>query len=519
MNMDLSEHQAEKPVGNQKKCAQCGIVLDASLLSGLCPSCLLKQGLKGPAEGTETFEPPSLESLAKAIPGVEPIEFIGRGGMGAVYKGRQYILNRIVALKVMPPLAADGGSIIQRFQREARLLARLSHPNVVAVYECGLAGNFPYFTMDFVDGSSLRQRLKSGPLIPSEAVKLFLQLCDGLQHAHQSGVIHRDIKPENLLVDKKGLLKIADFGLAKLNGDGASNEWQTVDCRGMGTLGYMAPEQLENPRAVDHRADIYSAGVVLYQMLTGELPMGRFSGPSEKAEVDSSLDEVLDRALEKDVALRYQDIGEFKHAVEAVVFNKKEPLQKVNRSDLERERQRLAKGLRENPGDVHFWEQLKQICDQLDDEEGSILALRRLANIYRQQGRLAEAILEWQRLMLRLPKDSKLFWEVRHQIQNTNVLLVTLEEVARARPVEYPLLEILKRSYAILDIDDKREYFTRKLAEAYVLKRKWPQAISEYRELLQRHPRPACADCGASDDDAIKKILADLEERQHQEAA
>jgi serine/threonine-protein kinase len=156
--------------------------------------------------------------------------------MGAVYKGRQYILNRIVALKVMPPQAVDGGSsIYHRFTREARSLARFNHRNVVRIYEFGLAGNFPYFAMDFVDGSSLREMLKSGPLNPSHAVTLFLQLCDGLQHAHQRGVIHRDIKPENLLVDKKGLLKIADFGLAKLNGGDSSNEWQTLDSRRMGT--------------------------------------------------------------------------------------------------------------------------------------------------------------------------------------------------------------------------------------------------------------------------------------------
>jgi len=332
--------------GNKKKCRQCGVVLCARVLSGLCPNCLLK-GLKGPAAaGIKTFEPPSVESLAKVMRRVELIAYVGRGGMGAVYKGRQFILNRIVAVKVMPPRAADGGSIIDRFQREARLLARLSHPNVVAVYDFGLAGNFPYFVMDFVDGSSLRQMLlKSGPLNPSYAVTLFLQLCDGLQHAHQSGVIHRDIKPENLLVDKKGLLKIADFGLAKLNGNGASKEWQTRDCRGMGTLGYMALEQVEEPQAVDHRADIYSAGVVLYEMLTGERPLGfDFPRPSQKAKVDSSLDEVLLKALEKNVARRYQNIREFKQAVEAVVFNKKEPLQKMDRPDLERHHPREFPG-------------------------------------------------------------------------------------------------------------------------------------------------------------------------------
>jgi eukaryotic-like serine/threonine-protein kinase len=312
--------------GNKKKCRQCGVVSDARVLSGLCPNCLLKQGLKGPpAEGIETFEPPSLESLAKVMRGIfEPIEFIGRGGMGAVFKGRQCSLNRIVALKVMQPRAADRGSIIhgfQRFKREAQSLARLSHRNVVGVYDFELAGDFLYFTMDFVDGPSLRQMLlKSGPLNPSHAVTLFLQLCDGLQHAHQSRVIHRDVKPENLLVDEGGVLKIVDFGLAKLNGAGASNEWKTLDNnRRMGTPHYMAPEQVEKPQAVDHRADIYSAGVVLYEMLTGELPLGRFSAPSQKANVDSSLDTVLFRALEKDLTRRYQDIREFKRAVVAAL--------------------------------------------------------------------------------------------------------------------------------------------------------------------------------------------------------
>jgi serine/threonine-protein kinase len=267
--------------------------------------------------------------------------------MGAVFKAHQCNLNRIVALKVMPQ-APDDGSIIhrfQRFKREARSLARLSHRNVVAVYDFELAGNFLYFTMDFVDGATLRQMLKPGRLDPCRALKLFLQLCDGLQHAHQSGVIHRDIKPENLLVDKNDFLKIADFGLAKLSGGGASNEWQTVDSRRMGTLGYMALEQVEEPQAVDHRADIYSVGVVLYEMLTGERPLGfDFPRPSQKAKVDSSLDEVLLKALEKNVARRYQNIREFKQAVEAVVFNKKEPLQKMDRPDLERHHPREFPG-------------------------------------------------------------------------------------------------------------------------------------------------------------------------------
>jgi serine/threonine protein kinase len=391
--MEVSEHQTERTPGNQEECPQCGVVLYGGVLSGLCPKCLL-QGLRGsPAEGIETFEPPSLESLAKVMRGIfEPIEFIGRGGMGAVYKVRQYSRNRIVALKVMQPRAADRGSIIDgyhRFKREAQLPKKLSHRNVVGVYDFELAGDFLYFTMDFVDGQTLRQRLKSGPLLPSQAFELFLQLCDGLQHAHQSRVIHRDVKPENLLVDEGGVLKIVDFGLAKLNGAGASNEWKTLDGLQLGSLGYMALEQFEKPLEVDHRADIYAAGVVLYEMLTGELPLGfDFPRPSQKAKVDSSLDEVLLRALEKNVARRYQNIGEFKQAVEAV--------QKMYRSDLERQRRRLAKALQETRGDVHVWEQLKQICDQLNDDNGSVLASRRLAGLYRRQNRLASDLEERQ---------------------------------------------------------------------------------------------------------------------------
>ena len=488
-DVTASEHQTERTPGNPKKCPQCGGVLDTVVLFGLCPNCLLKQAFKA----------------LSTVSGVELIEFIGQGGMGAVYKGRQYILNRIVAVKVLPPRAADGGSIIRRFEREAQLLARLNHPNVVAVYEFGLAGEFPYFTMDFVDGPSLRQILKSGPLIPAEAVKRFFQLCDGLEHAHRFGVIHRDIKPENLLVDKNGILKIADFGLAKLNGGAnASCGWQTSDGQPKGTLGYMAPEQILKPAAVDRRTDIYLAGAVLYEMLTGKPPLGRFPAPSQVAKVNSSLDAVLFKALETDMERRYQGIHDFKQAVEAVMFNQSEPLQEMDRSDLERQRQRLGKALHEKPEDAHAWEQLKQICDQLNDDEGSILASRRLVDIYSRQGRLAEAILEGQKLMLRLPKDSKLFAEVKHDTGNLNRVLLCYEQLAEERPTEYRLLEILKRSYGILDIDDKREYCTRKLAEAYVLKRKWPRAISEYRDLLQWRP----------EDDAIKKILSDLEERE-----
>jgi tetratricopeptide (TPR) repeat protein len=150
---------------------------------------------------------------------------------------------------------------------------------------------------------------------------------------------------------------------------------------------------------------------------------------------------------------------------------------------------------------------LKQVCDQLNNEEGSILASSRLADLYRKQGRWAEAVLEGQKLLLRLPKDSDMFREVEHQTRNTNIILVTYEQLAASRPADYRFLEMLKHSYSVLDIDEKRDYFTLKLAQAYAMKGKWSRATSEYRELLRRHP----------DDDGIKKILADLEEREREQ--
>src|SRR5262249_10626203 len=147
-----------------------------------------------------------------------------------------------------------------------------------------------------VDGVNLRHVLREGRLKPEEALKIVPQICEALQYAHEQGGVHRDIKPENILVDKRGPVKIADFGLAKLLGQKAAASGLTGSRQVMGTPHYMAPEQMERPLEVDHRADIYSLGVVFYEMLTGELPLGRFAPPSQRVEVDVRLDEVVLRA-------------------------------------------------------------------------------------------------------------------------------------------------------------------------------------------------------------------------------
>ncbi|HXR08248.1 MAG TPA: serine/threonine-protein kinase, partial [Candidatus Acidoferrum sp.] len=302
-----------------KQCPQCGAALPSGALEGLCPACLLAQGPEtGPPPGGVPFQPPTLEALAGLFPQLEILGFIGKGGMGAVYKARQPALDRLVALKILPPQAAGGPGFAERFNREARALAKLNHPNIVAVHEFGQAGGSPFFIMEFVDGLTLRQLEQAGRLAPVEALRIVPQICEALQFAHDEGIVHRDIKPENILIDKKGRVKIADFGIAKIIGGEEGGTGMTGTRQAIGTPHYMAPEQVEKPQTVDHRADIFSLGVVFYEMLTGQLPLGRFAPPSRKVEIDARLDEVVLRALEREPELRYQQAGEVKTEIDTI---------------------------------------------------------------------------------------------------------------------------------------------------------------------------------------------------------
>jgi serine/threonine protein kinase len=366
------------------KCPQCGTPLPSGALAGLCPACLLKMGAAADTitEGKQPpFTPPSLAELAPLFPQLELLELIGKGGMGAVYKARQKQLDRIVALKILPPGIGDDPAFAERFAREAKALAKLNHPGIVTLYEFGRAdlpvslGNeaaqqhrptteghsgprpstfaprqpLYYFLMEFVDGLNLRQLLHAGRIAPREALAIVPQICDSLQFAHDQGIVHRDIKPENILLDRRGRVKVADFGLAKIVGAergsvSRSNETATdasansetsltgqtaaghspalrelTDAgKVMGTPQYMSPEQFEAPGEVDHRADIYALGVVFYQMLTGELPGKKIEAPSRKVQIDVRLDEVVLRALEKKPELRYQHVSALKTQVEAI---------------------------------------------------------------------------------------------------------------------------------------------------------------------------------------------------------
>ncbi len=243
-----------------------------------------------------------------ACPDLELLGCLGRGGMGIVYRARQVRLDRHVAVKLMSPELSSDPEFAARFEREARALARLDHPGIVRVHEFGEAAGVYYLIMELVDGPSLRD-LMGRDLDAPAATDIVGQICDALAYAHEQGVVHRDIKPENVLVSARGTIKIADFGLAKLH-HSVPRASATKTRRILGTPQYMAPEQITDPESVDQRSDIFAIGVVFYEMLTGQLPVGRFRAPSELGRGDSHLDEVVLRALESDRERRYQTARE-----------------------------------------------------------------------------------------------------------------------------------------------------------------------------------------------------------------
>ena len=336
------------------KCPRCGTGLAADAPEGLCPRCLLALNLAPQTEitgeevganGTHVVKPPpppapSAEEIARLFPQFEILECLGRGGMGAVYKARQPKLERFVALKILLPERQAGGQFAERFAREARALARLNHPAIVAVHDFGEAGGYPYLVMEYVDGLSLRQLLERGKLAPEEALVIVPKICEALQFAHQQGIVHRDIKPENILLDQQGQVKIADFGIAKILAPGAQDFSLTGGKDVVGTPHYMAPEQIEQPAKVDHRADIFSLGVVFYEMLTGELPLGKFQPPSRKVQVDVRLDEVVLHALEKEPERRYQHASQVKTDLETIAGSAqhRQPTASARPAELERGR-------------------------------------------------------------------------------------------------------------------------------------------------------------------------------------
>lgn len=296
---------------------------------GLCPRCLAAVNLQDDslfAAPGERPPPPSPQEIAPHFPQLEILSCLGRGGMGVVYKARQKALDRLVALKLLDPGREKDPEFSQRFAREAQALAKLNHPHIVAIHDFGQAGGFFYLLMEYVDGSNLRTLLTNYRFTPEQALAIIPSLCDALQYAHDRGIVHRDIKPENLLLGSDGHVKVADFGLVKMLGSGDCPEEHPV-----GTPSYMAPEQIASPDKVDNRADIYSLGVVFYEMLTDQRPgPGQVVAPSRRVSIDVRLDEIVLRALAKEPALRYQQASVFKTHVETIA---RSPTTPTPRSD------------------------------------------------------------------------------------------------------------------------------------------------------------------------------------------
>jgi eukaryotic-like serine/threonine-protein kinase len=229
------------------------------------------------------------------------LEKIAEGGMGAIYKARHRETNQVVAVKVMARHVVSNPVLLRRFEQEFRAASQLNHPNIVCALDGCFVGTTPYMVMEFVEGESLGARLeRDGRLPHPEAIRLIVQVAQGLHRAHKQGLVHRDVKPDNILVTRDGVAKLADLGLVKV-ADADLNLTKTG--RGLGTPHFMAPEQFKDAKNVDARADVYSLGATLYQMVTGELPF-RSNGPLDAWMKKINNDLVPPRQINPDIPER-----------------------------------------------------------------------------------------------------------------------------------------------------------------------------------------------------------------------
>ncbi|WP_461528226.1 serine/threonine protein kinase [Prosthecobacter sp.] len=297
--------------------------------------------------------PPTAEELQKQLPQYEIVELIGRGGMGAVYKGQQVTLERQVAIKILSTsLDESDGSFAERFRNEARAMARLKHPGIVGVYDFGTTSDgLLYIVMEYIDGTDVSRMISSqGRLHTNHAMAITAHICDALAYAHEQGIIHRDIKPANIMVGHDGVVKVADFGLAKMSHHGQSGLTQSGMT--MGTLLYMAPESLMLGTAVDRRADIYAMGVMLYQMLTGVLPQGVFKPPSQVVPgLDPRYDPIISKAMQEDRDTRYPNAMTMRRDLDTILT---QPVQKVEAHAAQASSSIEAQALPQRPASQPF---------------------------------------------------------------------------------------------------------------------------------------------------------------------
>jgi serine/threonine protein kinase len=310
-------------------CPECGLQLTYPVnTGGLCPRCLIAAAVENlstvdhPALGRfgAIGSAPNIETLNAQLPAYEFCELLGRGGAGWVFRALQRSLNRPVAIKILHGSSSGVSDAAQRFAREAQILARLNHPRIVTVHDYGILPESQYLVMEYVPGPTLRYVLRA-PGVREDALRIADQICEAVEYAHTMGVLHRDLKPENVLFesnDNLDTLKVADFGISRLLGGTEPGFHQTQTGFVVGTPFYAAPEQMAATGPVDARADIYSIGVMLYEMLTGQLPRGRFPSPSRLVNVPAGIDAVVLRCLESDPTRRYSDVASLRKAIQEV---------------------------------------------------------------------------------------------------------------------------------------------------------------------------------------------------------
>jgi len=261
---------------------------------------------------------PSAEEIQSYLPAYDSIELLATGGMGAVYKARQISLERPVAIKVLTHACASALQFRQIFKCEAQVMAKLNHPNLVGIYDYGEANGLLYIVMQLVDGRSLHDAAHGKSVSPQESATLISKISKALATAHDSGILHRDIKPANILIDSDINPVVVDFGLAH-HSDESTMKGQTV----FGTPGYTAPEVLTPPYSADQRADIFSLGVLLHELLTGQLPQQPYLPPSSLVTVDPRYDSVVMRAIHPVQSMRYTTAAELSADLDKIVAGKK----------------------------------------------------------------------------------------------------------------------------------------------------------------------------------------------------
>jgi serine/threonine protein kinase len=309
------------------KCPKCQS--ENTDFASFCSNCASALILSDEAHSiqTKTLATPEPSDRKKIAGKYQILEELGKGGMGIVYKARDIKLDRIVALKFLPPELTRDDDVRERFIQEAKTAAALNHPNITIIHEIDEDEGQTFIAMEYIGGKSLKDKIKSGLLARDDAVNIISQVASGVQEAHEKDIVHRDIKPANIMLTEKGQAKIVDFGIAKLVRQVRLTRTGTT----IGTVAYMSPEQAKGDE-VDHRSDIWSMGVVLYEMLTGQLP---FKGNHEQTMIYSILNAdpiipeehrneicsrvwgILEKTLQKKPSDRFQSAQEFLNALKS----------------------------------------------------------------------------------------------------------------------------------------------------------------------------------------------------------